>query len=795
MRDRYRLLMYALILMLLTAVEAQGAWVLQGSASPPDANGMIAITPAANNQVAAAWLDTPIDFADNFDISLVVNLGDRDADGADGLAIVFQNDIRGTGALGDLNDGGRWIGMHGIYPALAVEIDTWYNAENGNEFNDLPADHAGINLLYDAASLLNHSAAGPVQALSGGNPNIEDGGDHLVRLVWNSVSGLLTVFVDNAQRLTYSNSNIASLFGGSSSVWFGVTGSTGGAFNRQQFKAELAGSEITIDKSVMPAAVDPAGLVTYTITVRNDSLITAFINQVEDELPAGFTYQPGSVSGLANIDPLASGQTLTWYGNWPLDPGASAVLTFQAQSSAIPGLYYNNATVRGSNFATMATDDTAMVTVGSDSLPAAGSKPLYLYNNNGNVLNLSRVPLAATQPYVAVNQNRTAAWTLAPPPVADLIVTAGDIPVAFWVWGANSPLFFVDLYTSSLGVIATGGPYHPSSGGWYRFADTVRLPSDTTIPAGDTIELRIRNRHSGTFYLYPYYQNSNCSLTLDAQTVINVDLVAFYDAPYPGGSLVTAGSASGSVYIRAVVSDPFGSFDISGATLILEGPTGVRVVDGAAMTELAAESGGAHKTFEYAFPDPPAVWPATDLYGTWTARVTAEEGTEGLVRHTNVGTLHVLSPPDIVLMKSVQTTADPVNGAANPKAIPGASVTYTISAGNHGDSGTDPDSVVIIDQIPTNTVYYAGNLGQPWGPVAFIDNPPLSGLTFNPATDLAFSIDGGSTFTLSAADLVADADGCDGRVTHIRVNPKGVFNGVSSGVVPEFVLQFRVRVQ
>ena len=154
-----KLSVIALALMLLNALEARGAWIGRGSASTPSATGMIDVTPALNNQVGAAWLDTPIDLAASFDISLVVNLGNRDADGADGLSLVFQNDPRGTGALGDLNDGGRWIGMHGIYPALAVEIDTWHNTENGNEFNDRPEDHVGIDLLYSAGSLMNHAGA------------------------------------------------------------------------------------------------------------------------------------------------------------------------------------------------------------------------------------------------------------------------------------------------------------------------------------------------------------------------------------------------------------------------------------------------------------------------------------------------------------------------------------------------------------------------------------------------------------------------------------------------------------
>jgi uncharacterized repeat protein (TIGR01451 family) len=184
---------------------------------------------------------------------------------------------------------------------------------------------------------------------------------------------------------------------------------------------------------------------------------------------------------------------------------------------------------------------------------------------------------------------------------------------------------------------------------------------------------------------------------------------------------------------------------------------------------------------------------ATDPSGSnWQVVVSAADG-GSTAADAQVFTL--ISPPNILLLKSVATYSDPVHGTSLPKAIPGAFMTYTVTAGNHGGSGTDSDSVVVVDRVPANTTFYVGDLGQPWGPVAFSDGPPLSGLSFNPATDLAFSMDGGNNFNLTAADLISDANGCDPRITHIRVNPKGVFNGVSSGNAPEFTLQFRVRVQ
>ena len=891
---------------------------MRGAAAPPSASGFIEITPSANNQVGAAWMDTPIDLNESFDLTLVVNLGNRDSDGADGLSIVFQNDSRGTGALGDLDDGGRWIGVHGIFPALVVELDTWYNTENGNEFGDRSEDHIGVSILRDSGSLLDHAAAGPEQALAGGG-NLEDGADHTVRLLWNSATTTLTAYVDGIQRLSFANDIVSSLFGGSASVWLGVTGSTGGAYNLQQFKAELSGSEVVISKSVTPAAVAPGDSVTYTVSIRNNGSVTAFADQIVDQLPDGFVYLPGTTSGITTVDPAESGQTLSWDSHWLIAPGASANLVFQAQTASTPGIYYNDATVRGSNFAEISTGNTARVTVGSDlststksvldmnggdaepndtlqytitfresagrdatavsvvdslpaqvsslnlhlplppgtvdnstetqvnlsniSVPANGSvevvfdvvinggtpngtaidntvvisnpdglgttaaaptimvsngitsatglKPLYIFNNNyGSVLNLSRSPLTSSQNYVSINQNQSESWTLTPALASELTIAAGDIPVEFWVWGRTSPQFYIDLYSPSLGVIATGGPFHPSSGGWYRFSETVVLSSETTIPAGDTLSLRIRNQHSGVFYLYPYYQNQNSKLTLDALTVVNVDIVAFYDAPYPGGTVLTTCNGSETVYVRAVVSDPFGSFDISSAALTLTSSAGDEVVRGVAMTEVTTEANGAHKTYEYAFQN----WPVPAVSGNWTARVTAEEGTEGLVRHSNLATLAVVSPPDIILIKTVRVQADPVSGTSNPKAIPGAVMEYTVTAVNSGGEGMDSDSVIVTDAVPDHTALYVGDLGQPFGPVAFVDGAPASGLVYTGlGSDIAFANDGPPySYTYTP---VPDAQGFDDQVTAVRINPKGVFNPGVNGSNPQFTLQFRVRLK
>ena len=774
------------MLLLWCVSSASAAWVRTGSAT---GNGDdIIITPATANSAGAAWLDTPIDLSADFDITLAVNLGDRDSNGADGLSIVLQNDPAGTAAVGDTAAGGEWVGVHGIYPALAIEIDTYYNSGRG----DLACDHLGINEIRDAASQPEHTGAGPVCADSG-NSNIEDGASHDVRMVWSRSTQTLTVFWDGVQRLVYTNDIAADIFGGSSSAWFGVVGSTGGSYNLQQFRAVLSGSEFAVSKSALPTTVAPGGTVDYTITLQNTSAITAFVTQIEDQLPVGFSYTAGSTTGLTTNEPVVSGQTISWIGNWQVAPGQSTPLTFQVSSSAIPGLYQSQATLRGANFSDASTGPTADVTVTSGgSVPAFGTKPLYLHEN----LDLSRIA-PPQQNSVRIGRYRTETWILAPAVYSDLTINgdAGAIPVRLMIETGRDRWVRVQVRTSGGTLIGENWVEVQDIGATAAWDFAVPVTGDVTVPAGESILLSVYNGANGLMYVHPLAGGEHSQVALESRTVINVDQVAFYDASYPGGSPITAALPGQTVHVRATVSDPFGSFDITSAILALEDAFGTTVVGSPTpvpMTEVA-DSLTDTKTYEFAY-----TMPSDAANGPWTAHVTAEEGSEGLVRHTATGTVQVASA-DLVLLKTVRVESDPVNGGSNPKAIPGAYMLYTLVATNQGGAATDSDSVVVTDPVPANTDLFVGDLGTPGsGPVLFVDGTTTSGLTYtfvglaDSGDDIAFSNNNGTSFDYTP---VPDGLGFDADVTHIRISPKGAFSAASGGIVPSFQLRLRVKVR
>lgn len=150
--------------------------------------------------------------------------------------------------------------------------------------------------------------------------------------------------------------------------------------------------------------------------------------------------------------------------------------------------------------------------------------------------------------------------------------------------------------------------------------------------------------------------------------------------------------------------------------------------------------------------------------------------------------------PAFSITKLVSVFWDPVNSSTNPKFIPGALAQYTVLVSNAGGPA-DNNSVFITDATPPNLALNVSGAG---GPVTFTQGTPSSTLTYNfialadLTDDVDFSNDGGATWTYVPT---AAADGCDLTVTHLRINPKGVFIGNPTPPAPSLSLVFRMCVQ
>ncbi|MEQ1838479.1 MAG: hypothetical protein ABL858_09145 [Candidatus Nitrotoga sp.] len=175
----------------------------------------------------------------------------------------------------------------------------------------------------------------------------------------------------------------------------------------------------------------------------------------------------------------------------------------------------------------------------------------------------------------------------------------------------------------------------------------------------------------------------------------------------------------------------------------------------------------------------------------------------GSVTTTNAGsgtaataTLTVGGSPSLVFMKTVSVTSDPVNGATNPKNIPGAEVLYNLRVTNTGAGTVDNNTTIITDPIPANSDLFVSDLGVAGsGPIVFVQGTPTSNLTWTFTSlasltdDVDFSNDHGATWTFVPTPPY------DTAVNRIRLNPKGTMAGASGGNNPFFELRFRVRIK
>ena len=198
----------------------------------------------------------------------------------------------------------------------------------------------------------------------------------------------------------------------------------------------------------------------------------------------------------------------------------------------------------------------------------------------------------------------------------------------------------------------------------------------------------------------------------------------------------------------------------------------------------------------------------TDNTNRFSFRITAPGGVAIGTRLTGTATITgetsefsgnvlVTGGPGLRVAKTVAPTSDPINGATNPKSIPGSVQLYNVRVTNQAGGSVDNNAVDIVDSVPANTRLFVGTLGAPGsGPVAFVNGSPSSALTWtytalNSTTDdVDFSNDNGATWTYVP---VPDANGYDAAVTTLRMRPKGTMPGNGAGD-PWFELRFRVTV-
>lgn len=432
----------------------------------------------------------------------------------------------------------------------------------------------------------------------------------------------------------------------------------------------------------------PGDTLRYTITVTESAGVAATGVEVTDDIPAnvtGFTVSSipaGSTNASGGGG--ANGTGFLDITNISIPANGSVAIVFDVTVGAVAAGTRIDNTVHIDNPTGDDVDvDARTITVLQSTIAGSGTKILYLYDTNTE---MTRVPQASDSvaPVVINGNNGTGDWNMSPPVPAGRTLVLDDtqdvnvlLVMSTSGNGLNAARPVTAELRTSTGTIATSAPVNVQGASPNQYSFTIDIPAPVTLNPGDYLVLRIRNGHGTSNRRIAVYQRQSAlsgqdysTVSFFTSTVVNVDDVEDYDDDYAGGGTTPTYYVHGdTVYVRAVASDPFGSADVSGATIDLVDPLGNIVAQDVAMDEVA-DSGVATKTFEYGY-----TLPAAARMGTWTATVEATEGTEGEVTHIGVDSFEVRG--SVSLTKAWGGTAPP-----------GHAVTLAISGGTDATDGT-----------------------------------------------------------------------------------------------------------
>ncbi|MCF8245313.1 MAG: DNRLRE domain-containing protein, partial [Saprospiraceae bacterium] len=233
-------------------------------------------------------------------------------------------------------------------------------------------------------------------------------------------------------------------------------------------------------------------------------------------------------------------------------------------------------------------------------------------------------------------------------------------------------------------------PTYDSGTGLMTWSQT--LSGSVLIPTGEAISMEVTNNEPGISFKIDYdSQTKPSKIELPVTPFIDITSYAVYDAAYPSGSIITNAVAGPTVYLRAVVTDPFGYDDITSMDITIT-PTGSTVA------AISVATAGCTRTYEYA-------WNTTSLNGTFSIPAIARAGYENTVTGFHPLSFDLCSPEIGIPVFTL--------GASSAQCQAAGSVTYTATSSNStGISySLDATSTTAGNSINTTTgevTYVAG---------------------------------------------------------------------------------------
>ena len=222
------------------------AFLYDAKINPSNPKSVI-ITPDLASKRGAMWANKRIDLNKPFNVEMDMYLG-HDPGGSGyvggGVAFVLQNDSRGTSAIASNGSGlgvYDYTGAAYIRNAIAIEFDTYHNGDVQWDSTD-PALPSGYNA-HAAFVFPKGSRITPSDHI---NTRFFNSGQYWQKLKvqWTPqtqggvLGGTLSYDFNSGQCTgSYYINNVNSVFG-TSSVYWGMTGATGGAWSRQEARFE-----------------------------------------------------------------------------------------------------------------------------------------------------------------------------------------------------------------------------------------------------------------------------------------------------------------------------------------------------------------------------------------------------------------------------------------------------------------------------------------------------------------------------------------------------------------------------
>ena len=272
---------------------------------------------------------------------------------------------------------------------------------------------------------------------------------------------------------------------------------------------------------------------------------------------------------------------------------------------------------------------------------------------------------------------------------SDLTIKAGTITVKNYITIVSgimpvNPNITAVLEYGATTIITLTNPVYNSGTGLLTW--TAILGANVTVPAGQSISLKITTAQVGvTFNIDFDSQTKPSRIDLPVSTFIDITTLDVYTAAYPGGTPVISGTGGTTKYIRATVTDPFGSSDITAMNIKIT-PTGSTV----AATSVATS--GCTRTYEY-------VWNTPAAGGTYGISATAKEGFENTVTNTKNINYNICS------------TCAPVAVADSTSGAGGSPIVVDVLANDYDpNNNMNNASLAIVTQPKNGSAYISNNM-------------------------------------------------------------------------------------